>query len=165
MKWSEVSQSCPTLCNPMDCSLLTSSHGIFQARVLEWVDISFSRGSSLARDQTQVSRIAGTHFTVWTLYRLSHILSPVLVVFFSLRKVHPHSISPPNSEVIHVFHLDRMYLYWGLGWCLHSAQTNNSQVILSHWKCKLQVKLENLFWLCLYFWFHLGKIQICILHF
>ena len=44
---SEVAQSCPTLCNPMDCSLLGSSvHGIFQARVLEWVAISFSRGSS-----------------------------------------------------------------------------------------------------------------------
>ena len=40
---SEVSQSCPTLCDPMDCSLPGSSiHGIFQARVLEWVAISFS---------------------------------------------------------------------------------------------------------------------------
>ena len=39
----EVAQSCPTLCDPMDCSLLGSSvHGIFQARVLEWVAISFS---------------------------------------------------------------------------------------------------------------------------
>ena len=44
---SEVSQSCPTLCDPMDCSLSGSSvHGIFQARVLEWIDISYSRGSS-----------------------------------------------------------------------------------------------------------------------
>ena len=43
-KWeSEVAQSCPTLCDPMDCSLPGSSvHGIFQARVLEWVAISFS---------------------------------------------------------------------------------------------------------------------------
>ena len=39
---SEVTQLCPTLCNPMDCSLSGSSvHGIFQARVLEWVAISF----------------------------------------------------------------------------------------------------------------------------
>jgi len=44
---SEVAQSCPTLCDPMDCSLSGSSiHGIFQARVLEWIVISFSRGSS-----------------------------------------------------------------------------------------------------------------------
>ena len=42
---SEVSQSCPTLCNPMDCSLPGFSvRGIFQARILEWVAISFSRG-------------------------------------------------------------------------------------------------------------------------
>ena len=43
MKWSEVIQLCLTLCNPMDCSLQGSSvHGIFEARVLEWVAISFS---------------------------------------------------------------------------------------------------------------------------
>ena len=63
---SEVAQSCPTLCDPMDCSLQGSSvHGIFQARVLEWVAISFSRGSSWPRDQTLVSHIAGRRFTVW----------------------------------------------------------------------------------------------------
>ena len=62
---SEVAQSCPTLCNPMDYSLPGFSvHGIFQARVPEWVAISFSRGSSRPRDQTQVSRIAGRHFTL-----------------------------------------------------------------------------------------------------
>ena len=67
-KWrmNEVSQSCPTLCDPMDCSLpLSSIHGIFQARVLEWVAISFSRGSSWPRDRTLVSRIVGRCFTIW----------------------------------------------------------------------------------------------------
>ena len=44
---SEVAQSCPTLCDPMDSSLPGSAiHGIFQARILEWAAISFSRGSS-----------------------------------------------------------------------------------------------------------------------
>ena len=44
---SEVAQSCPTLSDPMNCSLPGSSiHGVFPARVLEWVAISFSRGSS-----------------------------------------------------------------------------------------------------------------------
>ena len=63
---SEVAQSCPTLCNPMDCSLPGSSiHGIFQARVLEWVAISFSRRSSWPRDWTRVSYIVGRCFTVW----------------------------------------------------------------------------------------------------
>ena len=62
---SEVTQSCPTLCDPVDCSLLGSSvHGVFQARVLEWVAISFSRGSSRPRDLTRVSHIAGRHFTI-----------------------------------------------------------------------------------------------------
>ena len=63
---SEVAQSCLTLCFPMDCNLPCSSiHGIFQARVLEWVAISFSRGSFRPRDRTQVSYIVGRHFTVW----------------------------------------------------------------------------------------------------
>ena len=57
---------CLALCNPMDCSLPGSSvHGIFQARVLEWVAFSFSRGSSWPRDRTQVSHIAGKCFTIW----------------------------------------------------------------------------------------------------
>ena len=48
---SEVAQACQTLCDPMNCSLSGSSvHGIFQARVLEWVAISFSRGSSGPRE-------------------------------------------------------------------------------------------------------------------
>ena len=65
-KWSEVNQSCPTLCDPMDCSLPGSSvHWIFQARVLEWVVISFSRGSSQPRDWTRVSCIVSRRFTVW----------------------------------------------------------------------------------------------------
>ena len=51
---SEVAQSCATLCNPMDCSPPGSSiHGIFQARILECVAISFSRGSYRPRDQTR----------------------------------------------------------------------------------------------------------------
>ena len=63
---SEVAQSCPTLCDPMDCSLPCSSiHGIFQARVLEWVAIAFSRGSSRPRDWAWVSRIVSRRFTVW----------------------------------------------------------------------------------------------------
>ena len=63
---SLVVQSCLTLYDPMDCNLPGSSiHGIFQARVLEWVAISFSRGSSRSRDQTRVSHIVGRSFTIW----------------------------------------------------------------------------------------------------
>jgi len=62
----KVPQSCPTLCNPMDWSPPGSSvHGILQARILEWVAVPFSRGSSQPMDGTQVSRIAGRFFTIW----------------------------------------------------------------------------------------------------
>ena len=71
VKWCEVAQLCPTLCNPMDCSLPGSSvHGIFEARVLEWGAISFSRGSSRTRDRTQVPRIVGRCFTIWAIREL-----------------------------------------------------------------------------------------------
>ena len=54
-----VTHLCPTLCDPMNCSLPGSSvHGILQARRLEWVAIPFSRGSSQPNDGTQVSCIA-----------------------------------------------------------------------------------------------------------
>ena len=52
-----------TFCNLVDCV-----HGIFQAKVLEWVAISFSRGSSWPRDQTQVSCLVGRGFTIWATY-------------------------------------------------------------------------------------------------
>ena len=55
----KVSQSCPTLCDPMDYTV----HGILQARILEWVAFPFSRGSSQPRDRIQASRIAGGCFT------------------------------------------------------------------------------------------------------
>ena len=58
---AKVAQSCLTLCNAMDYMV----HGILKARILEWVAFPFSRGSSQARDLTQVSCIAGRFFTRW----------------------------------------------------------------------------------------------------
>ena len=65
-----AAQLCPTLCDPVNCSLPGSSvHGILQVRVLEWVTIPFSTGSSQGllncRTWTQVSQIAGGFFTIW----------------------------------------------------------------------------------------------------
>ena len=57
----KVTQSCPTLCNPMDYTV----HGILQTRILEWVAVPFSGGSSQLRDQTQVSCIATGFLTSW----------------------------------------------------------------------------------------------------
>ena len=57
----KVAQSYPTLCNSMDYTV----HGILQARIVEWVAVRFSRGSSQPGDWTQVSWIAGKFFTIW----------------------------------------------------------------------------------------------------
>ena len=57
---AKLLQLCPTLCDPMECSLPGSSaHVISQARILEWVAISFSRGSSWPRGQTQICLVGG----------------------------------------------------------------------------------------------------------
>ena len=59
-------QLCPTLCDPMDCSLLGAYvHGIVQARILEWVAISFSMESYQPRGQTWVSFFSCRFFTIW----------------------------------------------------------------------------------------------------
>ena len=57
----KVALSCLTFCDPMDYT----AHGILQTRILKWVAISFSRGSSQPRDRNQVSRITGGFFTCW----------------------------------------------------------------------------------------------------
>ena len=64
-----VAQLCLTLCDPMNYSPPGSSvHGIFQARILEWVAIPFSRGSSQPRDQTHISCIAGRFFAALAIH-------------------------------------------------------------------------------------------------
>ena len=79
-----VSQSCPTLCDPMDCSLPGSSvHGVSKARILEWIAISSSRGSSHPGIKPRSSEWAGSFFTTKLpgkpiyLYSL-YILNPIL---------------------------------------------------------------------------------------
>jgi len=102
IRWSEseVTQLCPTLCNPVDCSLPGFSvHGIFQARILEWVAISFSRGSSWPRGRTQVSCIVGRRFTLWVT-REAHYYK-ILVIF-------PCAVLI-SSQFIYLF-----YIYSGL---------------------------------------------------
>ena len=61
-----IAQLCLTLCDPMGCNLPGSSvHGILQAKILEWIAISFSRGSSQPRDPKPRSCIAGRFFSIW----------------------------------------------------------------------------------------------------
>ena len=74
-------QLCPALCDPMNCSPPGSSVlGIFQARILEWVAISFSRRSSRPRDQNFIS-CTGV-FTRWILYHWCHLGSPLCFILF-----------------------------------------------------------------------------------
>ena len=82
-----VIQLCLTLCDPLDCSPPGSSvHGILQARILEWVVIHFSRGSSQPReDQTWVSHIAGRFFTIWATREATNIaLGEIKCVWLSI---------------------------------------------------------------------------------
>ena len=77
---SVVAQSCLTAGNPTDCSPPGSSvHGILQARVLEWVAIPFSKGSSHPRDGTWASCTAGRFFTAWATKEawFCHITKPL----------------------------------------------------------------------------------------
>ena len=98
-KESEVAQSCPNLCDRMDCSLPGSSlHGILQARVLERVDISFSRGSSQLRDQTGVSHIPGRRFNLWATREVELILKMNCVYKFCSKKFTYHLLSTWNSS-------------------------------------------------------------------
>ena len=85
-----VTQSCLTLCKPVDYNLPCSSlHGILQARILERVSIPFSRGSSWLRDWTQVSHIVGIFFTIWATreasneksFNFSHLCQHLLFFF------------------------------------------------------------------------------------
>ena len=71
-----VTQSCPTLCNPMGCSPPGSSvHGILQARILGCVAMPSSRGSSEPREGTQVSHSAGGFFTTWASREMNHSIN------------------------------------------------------------------------------------------
>ena len=103
----------------MDCSLSGSSvHGIFQARVLEWIAISFPRGSSRPRNRTQVSHIAGRHFTVWATKEWSRWLfleNPVFHISMALRLWVSGSTGVKNHTLTSAFPVSAFYpcqLYW-----------------------------------------------------
>ena len=93
-----VAQSCLTIWDPMDCSPPDDSvHRILQARILEWVAIPFSKGSSRPRNRTQVSCTASGFFTIWatreiTMYYIHSVQFSHSVMSNSLR---PHGPEPP----------------------------------------------------------------------
>ena len=115
-----VDQSCSTLCDPVNCSLPGFSVcGILQARILEWVAVSSSRGSSRPRDQTLVSYVSCTgrqiiyHYTTWEAFfdlfssnfksLCSFGLGGIWIGvhrFFALQPISPASWCPPLSDFI-----------------------------------------------------------------
>ena len=105
---------CPTLCDLKDCSLQGSSiHSIFQARVLEWVAISFSRGSSRPRDQTQVSRIAADALTSEPPGKPSHInmhLSHIYAPFNFLKTNRELILKVIKAKSQHLFYSSFFFL-------------------------------------------------------
>ena len=94
-----TAQSCPTLWDPVACSPPGSSvHGNFQARILEWVAISFSRGSSQPRDRTWDSLTTGRFFTVWATTGSESENHSVVSSFFSHHGLQPaRLLCPWNS--------------------------------------------------------------------
>ena len=106
-----VTQSCPTLCDPMDCSPLGSSvYRLTQARILEGVAISYSRGSSQVRDRTWFSRTTGRLF-----YPLSHQGSPNWSEFqFPLFAGYQQSSSLSRTEVLFSFAWSLASCNWSL---------------------------------------------------
>ena len=98
-----VAQLCPTHCDPMGWGLPGSSiHGIFQARILEWLAIPFSRGSSWPRDRTPVSHIVGRHFTIWaTMFPLySYKKNFNMIIGAEAAMSWPHIKNEENSHAL-----------------------------------------------------------------
>ena len=102
-------QLCPILCDPMDCSPSSSSvHGILQARLLEWVAIPSSRGSSRPRDRTHISCVSCTGR--WVLYHWCHLGSPwwkgkfalfwMLATCWGRAYTSPKANSPPHPQLV-----------------------------------------------------------------
>ena len=86
-----VAKSYPTLCNPMDCILPGSSvRAVSQTRILEWVSIFFSRGSSQPRDQTCVSYIGGQTLHHWTIREVLDVCRLLLCLGYYLSCCYEH---------------------------------------------------------------------------
>ena len=106
-------ESCPVLCNPMYCSSPGSSvHGISQARILEWVAISYFRGSSGPRDWRPVSCIAGRFFTTWAIRECTEAPKTKYIHIFTYSKSQRRNKNQNWSEVGRLL----SQRIWGLGW-------------------------------------------------
>ena len=125
VQFNSVAQSCPTLCDPMDCSLpVASVYGIFQARILEWIATSSSKESSWPRNGTRVSCITSGFFTTEPpgrpaesfFFDVDHVLSR----FSHVRLCDLMDWSPPGSSGPFPGHLKKTHksvLYVCISFC------------------------------------------------
>ena len=109
----EVAQSCPTFGDPMAYTV----HGILQARILEWVVLPFSRGSSQPRDQIQVSHMADGFFTSWATRETLYIL--LLLNFIT-------------AFVISYLFFHLIEEYWVSGMCLTVLSVEQVIIVTIH---------------------------------
>ena len=111
-----VAKLCPILCDPMDCSPLGSSvHGILQARILEWVAITSSRGSSLPRDQIHVSYVSCIARHV--LYHQHHLGSSLVSSFWDTIDMVKFMVSFSTVSLTNLAWLDQqvfLVLFWNI---------------------------------------------------
>ena len=147
-----VAQLCPTLCNPMTCSPPGSSvHGISQARILEWVAISFSRGSSPPRDRTHVSYIGRQilyHHSSVIAWRIPWSGEPGGLQSMGLQRIghnwvstHTHTASAWPSKNLDTKGMNKpQYKPWtpSLRW---ASLTGSTPCVMSHMWCHRSPKL------------------------
>ena len=102
-----VAQSCPILCDPMNCSPPDSSaHGILQVRILELIATSFSRRSSQPRNRTQVSHIVVRFFTIWATRKI--ILSYIWIYIYMKQSL---CCTPETNMSVYIYIKNTEYLY------------------------------------------------------
>ena len=158
-----VTQSCPTLCDPMDCSCPGSSiHGILQAKMLEWVDIPFSRGSSQPWDRIQGSNpgifpnqgsnlgIAGRFFSIWAIREAHKLCRQTLLLVHNTGQsylgearilsqflLHPKPASfllsaPSLKEFFFLLRLLVLFISYQFAWTLYRHQIRPRNLTPEH---------------------------------
>ena len=139
-----VTQSCPTLCDPMDCSPPGSS-GILQVRILQWVAIPFSRGSSHPRDQTWFSCMARRFFTIRTT-REAHIPNNLVGYHVWVKEYLKVSTCHRYKQFSSVQPLNRVWLF-ATPWTAKrqaALSTTNSQSLLKLMSTELVMPSNHL---------------------
>ena len=124
----------------------SSVHGLFQARVVEWVATSFSRGSSWPRDQTQVLHIAGRRFTIWATREFQYLIIWYFIVLSLIQcwlssqpfRVH-HSFLLVGDDCLHFCAFSQeVFLFQNVAWTNFLASEGTAEVCYNEKKNHLQ---------------------------